>query len=425
MRKTILAAAFVLLAASAAQAGALAPNEARAVVDGVVALIAKNYVFPEKRAGIVDLLNKNEAAGRYDVTSSADLVDRLGADMTAAGHDHHLWIQYNPDQNKAMRNPSNSQGIAFFEREASQRNQGYEALRILPGNVRYVNLTGFIWGKNTARTVADVARFLGDGDAVIIDLRENGGGSAEAVQALISYFLPPDNRVLMQFHQGANGAGKPTRVLAHLGAPRLVGKPLYVLTSGSTGSAAEEFCYHVQQFHLGTLVGATTAGAANNNTIYPVGTDYIVSVSTDRPEHPVSHSNWEGTGVAPDVAVPRAAALDQAHLLALKALAAKGGDYAWPIAGLEARLNPPAPDAAALAAYAGDYGERTVRLENGTLIFQRQGREAQPLTPLAADLFAFVNDEHTRARFRREGGRVTGFDLLRDDGQTTAVARTP
>lgn len=425
MRHAIMAALLLLLTAQGAQAAPLTPAQARAVVDEAALLIAKNYVFPDRRAGIVAQLKQNEAAGRYDAATSGDLVERLGADMAAAGHDHHLWIHYDPGQNRAMRNPSHSQGNAFFEREAARRNQGYEAMRILPGNVRYVDLTGFIWGKNTARTVADVARFLSDGDAIIVDLRENGGGSAEAVQALISYFLPPDNRVLMQFHEGANGAGKPTRVLTHLGGPRLTGKPLYVLTSGNTASAAEEFCYHVKLFHLGTLVGETTVGAANNNTLYPVGTDYVVSVSTDRPEHPVSHTNWEGTGVPPDAAAPRAGALDQAQLLALKALAAKGGDYAWPVAALEARLNPLTPDAAALASYAGSYGERTIRLENGVLTYQRQGRNATAMTLLAPDLFAFANDEHTRARFRRENGLVTGFDIVRDDGETIAVARSP
>ncbi len=428
MRWTIGAACLLALGA-ATPADAAAPFQPRPVVDQVIALIGANYVFPEKRAGIVAKLKDDEAQGRYDVASAAELVDRLGADMSAAGHDRHLWIQYDPDQNKALRTAGNGDENAFFERQAALRNMGYEELRILPGNIRYVNLTGFMWRKDGARIVADSARFLSEGDAVIVDLRQNGGGSAQAVQNLVSYFLPPDNRALMYFHKGANGAAKPTRVLTRLAAPRMVGKPLYVLISGSTGSAAEEFAYHVEQFHLGTLVGHATAGAANNDTLYPVGDGFIVSVSTDRPEHPVSHTNWEGTGVPPDVAVADDQALAQAQLLALKALAARPGAkadaYDWAIAGLEAHMHPVTVDPATQASYAGIYGDRTIRLQDGKLIFQRAGRDPTTLSPLSPDLFEFGNSAHVRLRFRREAGRVTGFDMITDDGQTIAVPRSP
>src|SRR5262249_6260093 len=196
--------------------------------------------------------------------------------------------------------------------------------RILAGTAGYVKLVGFIWKKGvTPQVVADVERFLGDGDAAIIDVRENGGGSGEAVQALVSYFLPPNGQLLMTFHDGMTGKTERTHVINKLGAPRLVGKPLWVLVSGMTASAAEEFADHVKEVKLGTLVGRTTAGGANNNTIFPVAPGFLSSISVGRPVHAVSGSNWEGTGVVTDVDVPVRAALDQAHLLALQQLASK------------------------------------------------------------------------------------------------------
>jgi hypothetical protein len=417
-------------AAPTMPAGTITVTEARAVVNRTIDIVTRHYVFPKARPGIVAALATNEAAGRYDVDSAAELAARLGADLVAAGHDKHLWIDYNPAQAAALAHGDESKDARDYAARAGRlHNEGYESMRLLPGNVRYVELTGFRWnGAATTRAVADAMRFLAGGDAAIIDLRRNGGGSAEAVQALVSYFMPADSRVLMTFHEGANGKAHVTRVLAHLPAPRLTGKPLYVLTSADTASAAEEFADHVRLFKLGTLVGTATAGAANNNTLFAVGHGFVLSVSTGRPEHPVDHGNWEGAGVAPHVAVAASAALDQAQLLALEMLDARPGAdhevYAWAIAGLRGRMRPPSLDAARLAEYTGTFGVRTITLAHGTLTFQRESRAPTTLSPLADDLFAFGNTEDIRLRFRRAGGHVTGFDLITIDGQTVKVDRS-
>jgi hypothetical protein len=417
-------------AAGAPTAGTLSVAQAREVVDRTIALISKQYVVPQRRPAIVAKLEAGKAAGRYDVDSAAELAARLGPDLVEAGHDKHLWIVHNPAQAAALAHGEESQGAHdYAARDGKLHNEGYETLRLLPGNVRYVELTGFRWnGAATTRAVANAMRFLAGGDAVIIDLRRNGGGSAEAVQALVSYFMPANPRVLMTFHEGGSGKSHSTRVLERLPAARLVGKPLYVLTSADTASAAEEFADHVRLFKLGTLVGTATAGAANNNTLFPAGHGFVLSVSTGRPEHPVDHGNWEGVGVAPHVAVSAAAALDEAQLLALEKLDARPGadhaTYAWAIDGLRGHMRPPALDAATLAEYAGTFGVRTITLANGTLTFQRESRAPTTLTALAADLFAFGNTEDIRLRFRRDGGHVTGFDLITVDGQTVKVDRS-
>jgi len=404
--------------------------DARGVVEKSIDLISRNYVFPEARAGIVATLKANEAAGRYDVSDAGTLAERLSPDLAAAGDDKHLWIKFDPAHNAALRKPTSAGGSDDFSvQQGRAHNQGYEELRVLPGNVRYLNLTAFYWnGAVTASTVGDCMRFLSGGDAVIIDLRENGGGSGQAVQALVSYFLPPDHRKLMAFHQGADGAGFSTHVLGELSGPRMVGKPLYVLISSATGSAAEEFAYHVVMFKLGTLVGRTTAGAANNDTLYPVDENFVLSVSTGRPEHPISHANWQGAGVSPDVPVLREHALDQAHLLALKKLSARPGTdptrYDWEIAGLAGKIAPPNIDALTLVAYAGSYGVRTIAVDKGSLVFQRENNPPTTLTPIASDLFAFANTEHVRLRFRRSADTIVGFDLISDDGQVIPIDRS-
>lgn len=410
-------------------------DQAHALVAKEIELVSKDYVFEDKRAAIVAAIRANEAAGQYDITNPAALAQKLGEDVIAISHDKHMWVQYAPqeyaatlEQQKLGDKPDAKQA-AYFDMLAARSNHGYETLRILPGNVRYLNLVTFLWEGKTPQAVTDAARFLGGGDAVIIDLRENGGGTPDAVRAMVSYFMPPDHRLLMSYHDGMTGKVGTSHVTDKLAAPRMVGKPLYVLISGNTGSAAEEFAYHIKNFKLGTLVGQTTAGAANNDTGFPVAPGFVVSISTGRTVHPATGTNWEGVGVPPDVDVPADKALDQAMLLALQKLAAAPGpfaqDYAWAIEGEKAKLAPAIKlDAAAMADYAGTYGARTVRVEDGKLVFQRQGRGPLTMTPMSADLFSLGDADRYRLQFHRKDGKVTGFDMTTSDGQTVAAERS-
>lgn len=430
LKATALAGAFVLLTA-AGPLPDLTPVQNHAAIEEIAKLVAKDYVFPEKRDAIVSQLRVREKEGRYTIANPGLFAQTVSEDMVAFSHDKHMWFQLDPEGYKAaLLPPDDTQAEAYFEALAARTNQGYDEMRILPGNVRYVNLASFAWSKKeTPAVVADVARFLKGADAIIFDISGNGGGAAEAVRAIVSYFLPPDGRTLVTFHDGVTGKDDVSKVEPTLAGPRLTGIPLYVLTSHSTGSAAEEFAYHVKHFKLGTLIGTTTAGAANNDSIFPVAPFFLQSISTGRPEHGLTHSNWEGVGVAPDVEIDPANARDTAYAMALKSLLAAGreehrNEYDWALAGVETRLHPFAIKADALAAYAGQYGTRKVWVDGGKLMYQRQDRDPTELKPMAADLFGFANSDEVRARFRREGGEVTGFDLLTADGQVIPNPRT-
>ncbi|MBL7537684.1 S41 family peptidase, partial [Escherichia coli] len=78
----------------------------------------------------------------------------------------------------------------FWERRARRDNQGLGETRILPGNIRYLRITAFEWVQDQTGVAYDAAmRFLRDGDAIVIDLRGNGGGSHAAVRYLLSHFM--------------------------------------------------------------------------------------------------------------------------------------------------------------------------------------------------------------------------------------------
>ncbi len=434
LRLTAIAAALLLSAAAPAPEplAPLTPEQEHAALDTVVKLIGQNYVLEDKRAAIVAELRKREAAGRYAISNPGAFAQTLSDDLTEITQDRHMWFVLDRDAYKAALLPRDDHDSDPVSDAAFVRNnQGYDEMRILPGNVRYVNLAGFEWsGATTAKVIADVARFLRGADAIILDIGGNGGGSAEAVQGLVSYFMPPDGRVLMTFHDGRTGKTNQTHVLGKLAGPRLTGIPLYVLISGSTGSAAEEFATHVRYFKLGTLVGTTTAGAANNNDVFPVAPYFVESISFGRPVHPVSGTNWERVGVAPDIAAPRPQALAAAEIAALTALSANASpehkpQYDWALVAAQAQNKPYAVDAAHLGDYAGQYGIRKVTLADGALVYQREGRDPTTLTPLAPDLFALGNTPDQRVQFRRDGGKVVGFDITTADGQRIPADRNP
>lgn len=423
----------VLLAASTAIAAAptLTREQGRAAVDEVLRLVGAHYVFPDKRPAIIAAVKAARDAGNYDVANPQEMAAKLTEDLAKASEDGHLYVNYNPAQFADLSRPAGRNEPSQFALNAGREsNDGYDEQKVLSGNVRYVRVSAFIWSEKTTPPIVDAAaRFLANGDAIVIDLRGNGGGDAQAVQRLASYFFAGGTQELVRFHDGLSGRTEINRVLAKLPAPRLTGKPLYVLTDGGTASAAEEFAYHIQQFKLGTLVGQTTAGAANNNQLFPVAPFFVASVSVGRPEHPVSRTNWERVGIAPHVAMPSADALNQAHLMALKTLAARGtpaqrDGYNWDIAALEATLKPVQLSAQALDAYVGTYGVRRIWREGTRLKFQREQRPPSDLIAMGEDLFGLANAASVRLRFRRENGRVVGFDQVTKAGIVGTVERT-
>jgi hypothetical protein len=436
------AAAAALLAGTAAPtqpvrpagppAAAPAPADAKAVVAEIRRVLAENYVLPDMRPRLDAALAKSLAEGRYDVADPVTLAERINADLAAAGHDKHLNFRYAPEQAARVavlkREPEDGPPDAEQLRAAQVQNHGLAEMKVLPGNIRYLEINGFVWaGPKTAEAYDNAMRFLAGGDAVIIDLRRNGGGSPEAVQYLVSHFLPPETP-LVTFHMGPVKVDK-LATLAQLPAGRMVGKPLYVLTSGRTASAAEEFTGHVAGFRLGELIGQITAGAGFRNDFFPIPGGFVLSVSVGRAVLASTGKDWEGVGILPTTVVDLSKALDVGQLHAARRLAAtaspreKAQLEAMAVV-LAAQIDPVAT-ALPLTAYAGTFGERTIRVEDGKLTYQRAGGPKLTMVPVGPNLFAFDGDPGTRLEYAVAGTGASGFQLIRGDGTRQQIDRTP
>jgi hypothetical protein len=421
-------------------AGAQANREAaqavqvdpKSVVAEVRRIIADRYVLPERRPALDAILAKGLATGRYDVREPAELAERINADLEAAGKDRHLGFKYNPAEAaifSAARNQA-APDMSGYERLARAANHGVTELKLLPGNVRYMAYDGFHWiGPESAAALDGAMRFLAGGDAVIIDIRRNGGGSPHAVQYLASHFLAAE-RPLVTFYMNGQPSPDKLATLPELPAGRMVGKPLYVLTSPGSASAAEEFAGHVGGYKFGELVGETTAGAGFRNELVAIPGGFVLSVSVGRAVLASTGKDWEAVGIPPTIRTPVPQALDVAHSHALRRLAAAAPARERPrlealAAGIAARMERREP-ALPLAAYAGRYGERAVIAEGGRLWYQRGERPRTALIALGGNRFAFDDDPALQVDFAAAGERVTGFELASAGGPTQGrFERTP
>ena len=168
--------------------------------------------------------------------------------------------------------------------------------------------------------------FLASGDAVILDLRYNGGGDPSSVLLLCSYFFDeptrlPDNGTTAWKVRPADPWTQP-----FVAGRRMVDKDLYILTSSRTFSAPEALAYDMQALKRATIVGEQTGGGAHGTTSFAITDHFSARIPFSRAINPVTKSDWEGTGVKPDVAVQADRALLVAHLMALRKALKKTAD---------------------------------------------------------------------------------------------------
>lgn len=291
------------------------------VIDGVAADLTEFYVHPAVASRMVAALRAHQQAGTYrDFSDGFQFANRLTSDLRTVSHDLHLRIMFRPFKAPPPGRPTARQLAQM--REQVDGNCGFERVEVLPGDIGYVKFNAFQSPWMCAGTIQAAMASVAHTRALIFDLRDNGGGEPATVAFIESCLFDRPTRLndLRNRHTTTQFWTLPS-----LPGKRLSTQPVFVLTSHRTFSGAEAFSYDLKNLKRATIVGETTGGGAHTEDGHIVADYFLFQVPVDEAINPITHTNWEGTGVLPDVKVPAAAALKVAEQLATRDIQAAAG----------------------------------------------------------------------------------------------------
>lgn len=287
------------------------------VIDGAIAKLNESYVFPDVAKKMEEDVRARQKRGEYDsVTDGGTFAKMLTDNFRDISHDKHLRVDFSPavipDRQVGAPNP---EAMAQFRKQMERMNCGFDKVEVLSGNVGYVKFDMFADPSICGPTATAAMNFLGNVDAIIFDLRENGGGDPKMVAFVSSYLFSKRTHLNDLWTRKTNHTEE-YWTSPDVPGKKLDGKPAFVLTSKRTFSGAEEFTYNLKNLKRATIVGETTGGGAHPVAGHRIDDHFMIGVPFARAINPISKTNWEGTGVEPDVKVPAADALATAQKLA-------------------------------------------------------------------------------------------------------------
>ena len=299
------------------------------VIEAILQRLKDSYVFPEVAKQMEKSIRERMQKKEYDqITRAAAFARTLTSDLQAVSKDKHLRVGYSHEviSPREQRGEPTAEERENFRRFVNTINHGFEKVERLPGNIGYLDLRGFFDPEAGGETVAAAMTFLANTDALIIDLRQNGGGYPAMVALISSYLFGNDPVHLNDLYWREGNRTEQFWTKPAVPGKRYQDKDVYVLTSHRTFSGAEEFSYNLKNLKRATIIGETTGGGAHPGGGFPINDHFGMFVPTGRAINPITKTNWEGTGVKPDVEVPAKVALKTAHLTALNKVMEKTKD---------------------------------------------------------------------------------------------------
>lgn len=284
------------------------------VVKRLANIMNSNYVYPEKGKGMHDLISKKLKDGAYDqYESAAAFAKALQDDLRSVIQDKHIRVAFDPERVKALENFDPSGG------RKPPANFGFQEVEILEGNIGYLDLRGFMDIRFAEEIAVKAMDKLIQADAIIFDMRKNGGGSPSMVRFICSYLFSKPTHLNTFYWRPADNYSE-TWTDPKLASQVKEDIPVYVLTSDYTFSAAEEFTYDLKNLKRATIIGEVTGGGAHPGGPIVINQGFLVNVPQGRAINPVTKTNWEGIGVKPDIEIDAEDALNKAIELARNAV---------------------------------------------------------------------------------------------------------
>lgn len=404
----------------------------RAVLDSVRQAMLTYYVFPDTATSMAAYLVGRRNAGAFDtVTNPNALAGAITRELRRAHNDPHLRVVYDPQEAARAVDTTHREARDALARDRKQ-NFYFREARILPGNIGYLEFRQFADTSEDARkTVQAAMRFVANTEALIIDLRDNRGGSDAMAGEIAGYFVKHRvhwgdtyNRLMDKWTEGW------TENRPAITGGIYLGMPITVLTSSWTFSAAEGMAYGLKYGRNARIVGQPTAGGAHVLRRVALGNGFVGFIPYMRSANVVTKTDWEGTGVAPDILAdpPHAMLRAQEAILAERMAAAKDTmarrASAWAINEARAQALDVDVPLTTLRDFAGRFEEYTFSVRENRLYSENSSRNGKTDKLKAITPALFQIDWESQVEFVRDAtGLVASVRIFWNDGWVDIIAR--
>jgi len=293
-------------------------KEVKEVIYSVQNAIIANYVDLDLGKKMSESLNTKNY---YSIKNPNEFAQKLTNDLQFISKDKHLKLNFEPEriaQNKIKTSLEDSLiAIQKQVKNMKRSNFGFLEQKILEGNIGYLDLRYFADVEYAKETIEASMAFLANTNAIIIDLRQNGGGVPSSLKLLSSYFFNEKPVLLNTFYNRSTDETEEFLTEKNIKGKRLPKTSLYILTSRNTFSAAEAFAYNLKHLDRAIIVGEITRGGANRTKRIDIDTNFTVSMPYIKAIHPITKSNWEGIGVIPNIEIASEDAFVKAYIEAI------------------------------------------------------------------------------------------------------------
>tara|TARA_R110000737_G_scaffold353106_1_gene402362 strand:- start:292 stop:1362 length:1071 start_codon:yes stop_codon:yes gene_type:complete len=303
-------------------------NSKMQVISSIINELEQGYIFPIKAIKVGQKLRSRQQKNEYqDINDANEFAKTLTEHLQLATGDKHLQVEFSDEIIPVSNDTKAQEAKAAFEMKMWRaHNFGIEKIERIKFNIGYLKLTAFGPVKEVGPLLASAMNLLNNTDSLIIDLRGNFGGNEQTVQLLASYLLNQRTHLLDMVKREGN------RTEQHWSSDYVEGqrfgeeKEVYILIDKNSFSAAEDFSYTMKNLDRATLIGENSGGAANSGDTVRLNEHFNLFLPTARGISPITQTNWEGTGVTPDIKVLGEDALKKAQIVILTKLMASEQD---------------------------------------------------------------------------------------------------